>query len=201
MAGLSGAVWCCQPVPAVYCCAGLQPQMPLSLVGLSTRAHSSVRNARYKGSRLPSWPTSTALTWQCAVPSKCVFAPGPGLASVHSPSHGPARGHLRRGCGADHVYQEVKPRARAGILANMEREREGDQIDRALLKNTLEIFQEVTPRAAPAQRQGWASACSVSHAQGCVAPAPWHGVVPGWDRVPTGPSPRRSKRQRLCRWA
>ena len=44
---------------------------------------------------------------------------------------------------ADHVYQEVKPRARAGILANLEREREGEQIDRALLKNTLEIFQEV----------------------------------------------------------
>ena len=44
---------------------------------------------------------------------------------------------------ADKVYQDIKARARAAILANMEREREGDQIDRALLKNTLEIFQEV----------------------------------------------------------
>ena len=41
------------------------------------------------------------------------------------------------------MYHEIKARARTGILTNMEREREGDQIDRALLKNTLEIFQEV----------------------------------------------------------
>ena len=43
------------------------------------------------------------------------------------------------------MYHDIKGRARAAILANMEREREGDQIDRALLKNTLEIFQEVRP--------------------------------------------------------
>lgn len=41
------------------------------------------------------------------------------------------------------MYQEIKVRARVAILADIEREREGDQIDKALLKNVLEIFIEV----------------------------------------------------------
>ena len=40
---------------------------------------------------------------------------------------------------ADRVYQEIKPQARDGILACMEREREGDQVDRALLKNNTNV--------------------------------------------------------------
>ena len=43
------------------------------------------------------------------------------------------------------MYAQIKASARHAILANIEREREGDQVDRALLKNTLEIFQEVQP--------------------------------------------------------
>ena len=61
---------------------------------------------------------------------------------------------------ADHVYQEIKPQARDGILACMEREREGDQVDRALLKNTLEIFQEV--REPVLATSGAACMCSAA---------------------------------------
>ena len=44
---------------------------------------------------------------------------------------------------ADDVYTEVKVQARGAILALIEREREGEQVDRALLKNVLGIFIEV----------------------------------------------------------
>lgn len=37
----------------------------------------------------------------------------------------------------------MKDKARAAILQAIEKEREGDQIDRALLKNVLDIFIEV----------------------------------------------------------
>ena len=37
----------------------------------------------------------------------------------------------------------MKDKARAAILQAIEKEREGDQIDRALLKNNLDIFIEV----------------------------------------------------------
>ena len=35
---------------------------------------------------------------------------------------------------------EIKERAKDAVLAMIEREREGEQIDRALLKNVLDIF-------------------------------------------------------------
>ena len=41
---------------------------------------------------------------------------------------------------ADQVYVEMKRKARDAVLAMIEREREGEQIDRALLKNVLDIF-------------------------------------------------------------
>ena len=44
---------------------------------------------------------------------------------------------------ADDVYTEVKASARGAILQLIEKEREGEQIDRALLKNVLGIFIEV----------------------------------------------------------
>lgn len=41
---------------------------------------------------------------------------------------------------ADKVYVEIKERAKDAVLAMIEKEREGEQIDRALLKNVLDIF-------------------------------------------------------------
>ncbi|WCJ26039.1 Cullin family protein [Euphorbia peplus] len=43
----------------------------------------------------------------------------------------------------DLVYQEVKGKARDAAIALITREREGDQIDRALLKNVLGIYVEI----------------------------------------------------------
>jgi len=43
----------------------------------------------------------------------------------------------------DHVYVEVKKRAKDAVLKLIEREREGELIDRALVKNILDIFIEV----------------------------------------------------------
>jgi hypothetical protein len=47
------------------------------------------------------------------------------------------------------VYSEVKRNARAALLRQIERERDGDMIDRSLLKNILDIFIEV----------GWGCGC------------------------------------------
>ena len=44
---------------------------------------------------------------------------------------------------ADDVYMEVKKKAKDAMLVAIEQEREGDQIDRSLLKNVLGIFIEV----------------------------------------------------------
>lgn len=46
-------------------------------------------------------------------------------------------------CFRDHVYVEVKRRAKDAVLRSIEREREGELIDRALVKNILDIFIEV----------------------------------------------------------
>ncbi|EFN56087.1 hypothetical protein CHLNCDRAFT_22706 [Chlorella variabilis] len=43
----------------------------------------------------------------------------------------------------DHVYAEIKRASRDAMLKLVEAEREGEQIDRSLLKNVLAIFQEV----------------------------------------------------------
>lgn len=48
---------------------------------------------------------------------------------------------------ADDVYMEVKRKAKDAILAAIESERDGEQIDRSLLKNVLGIFIEA--RAPP----------------------------------------------------
>jgi hypothetical protein len=44
---------------------------------------------------------------------------------------------------ADQVYADVKRNARAAVLKLIEREREGELIDKMMLKNILDIFIEV----------------------------------------------------------
>ena len=44
---------------------------------------------------------------------------------------------------SDEVYAELKTKTRDAILALVEKERTGEQVDRALLKNVLGIFIEV----------------------------------------------------------
>ncbi|KAL3351536.1 hypothetical protein AABB24_019887 [Solanum stoloniferum] len=46
-------------------------------------------------------------------------------------------------CFCDLVYQELKSKARDAVIALIDQEREGEQIDRALLKNVLGIFVEI----------------------------------------------------------
>lgn len=46
-------------------------------------------------------------------------------------------------CFRDHVYSETKRRAKDAVLRLVEREREGELVDRALVKNILDIFIEV----------------------------------------------------------
>lgn len=43
----------------------------------------------------------------------------------------------------DNVYESIKDRARDAMLKLVEAEREGEQVDRALVKNVLSIYQEV----------------------------------------------------------
>eukprot|EP00850_Spirogloea_muscicola_P018689 SM000174S03344 [mRNA] locus=s174:178867:184366:+ [translate_table: standard] len=46
-------------------------------------------------------------------------------------------------CFRDLVYQELKAKVKDAVIALIDREREGEQIDRALLKNVLGIFVEI----------------------------------------------------------
>lgn len=46
-------------------------------------------------------------------------------------------------CFRDHVYADAKRRAKDAVLRLVEREREGELVDRALVKNILDIFLEV----------------------------------------------------------
>ncbi|XP_042442477.1 cullin-1-like isoform X2 [Zingiber officinale] len=46
-------------------------------------------------------------------------------------------------CFRDLVYQEVKDKVKDAVISLIDREREGEQIDRALLKNVLDIFVEI----------------------------------------------------------
>lgn len=55
----------------------------------------------------------------------------------------------------DNVYADVKKRAKDAVLKLIEREREGELIDRALVKNILDIFMEVGRQ----RRRGWAGGC------------------------------------------
>ncbi|KAH0635387.1 hypothetical protein KY285_035081 [Solanum tuberosum] len=43
-------------------------------------------------------------------------------------------------CFRDLVYEELKGKARDAVIVLIEQEREGEQIDRGLLKNVLDIF-------------------------------------------------------------
>ncbi|XP_022137923.1 cullin-1-like [Momordica charantia] len=46
-------------------------------------------------------------------------------------------------CFRDLVYQELNAKARDAVISLIDQEREGEQIDRALLKNVLDIFVEI----------------------------------------------------------
>ena len=46
----------------------------------------------------------------------------------------------------DHVYEEIKQKAKEAVLQLIEKEREGELVDKTLLKNILSIFIEVSGR-------------------------------------------------------
>ena len=66
---------------------------------------------------------------------------------------------------ADDVYMEVKKKAKDAILAAIEVERDGEQIDRSLLKNVLGIFIEARaarlawPPVTTLSAMPWSNAC------------------------------------------
>ncbi|PPR98488.1 hypothetical protein GOBAR_AA22188 [Gossypium barbadense] len=55
----------------------------------------------------------------------------------------PALNEVGLTCFCDLVYQEVHAKVKDAVIALIDKEREGDQIDRALLKNVLDIFVEI----------------------------------------------------------
>lgn len=55
----------------------------------------------------------------------------------------PALNEVGLTCFRDQVYQELKSKVRDAVIALIDQEREGEQIDRALLKNVLDIFVEI----------------------------------------------------------
>ncbi|KAG8477662.1 hypothetical protein CXB51_027672 [Gossypium anomalum] len=55
----------------------------------------------------------------------------------------PALNEVGLTCFRDLVYQEVRAKVKDAVIALIDKEREGDQIDRALLKNVLDIFVEI----------------------------------------------------------
>ncbi|PPD75826.1 hypothetical protein GOBAR_DD27254 [Gossypium barbadense] len=55
----------------------------------------------------------------------------------------PALNEVGLTCFRDLVYQEVCAKVKDAVIALIDKEREGDQIDRALLKNVLDIFVEI----------------------------------------------------------
>ncbi|KAM3231468.1 cullin-1 [Capsicum chacoense] len=55
----------------------------------------------------------------------------------------PALNEVGLTCFRDLVYQELKNKARDAVIVLIDQEREGEQIDRALLKNVLGIFVEI----------------------------------------------------------
>eukprot|EP00249_Psilotum_nudum_P024290 c29145_g1_i2 orf=643-1227(+) len=55
----------------------------------------------------------------------------------------PALNEVGLVCFRDLVYQEMKHNVKDAVIALIDREREGEQIDRALLKNVLGIFVEI----------------------------------------------------------
>ncbi|XP_047340942.1 cullin-1-like [Impatiens glandulifera] len=55
----------------------------------------------------------------------------------------PALNEVGLKCFRDLVYQELKGKMKEAVIALIDQEREGEQIDRALLKNVLDIFVEI----------------------------------------------------------
>lgn len=55
----------------------------------------------------------------------------------------PALNEVGLTCFRDLVYQDLKGKAKDAVIALIDQEREGEQIDRALLKNILDIFVEI----------------------------------------------------------
>lgn len=74
---------------------------------------------------------------------------------------------------ADRVYGDVKRNTRSALLRQIERERDGDLIDKALLKNILDIFIEVRVGALSVTRVVVVVVC------GCVWGAGVWGCVGG----------------------
>lgn len=54
----------------------------------------------------------------------------------------------------DLVYVEIKKRTKDGVLLLVEKEREGELVDRALVKNILGIFIELGEQQAPEMTAG-----------------------------------------------
>lgn len=85
-------------------------------------------------------PQPHASDAQCVASSHVCFAPVAPLRPFRNPS--PLVPHAA--CApSDQVYVEVKRRARDAVLKLVEREREGELIDKTLVKNILDIFIEV----------------------------------------------------------
>ncbi|GFZ21822.1 cullin 1 [Actinidia rufa] len=55
----------------------------------------------------------------------------------------PALNEVGLTCFRDQVYQELNGKVRDAVISLIDQEREGEQIDRALLKNVLDIFVEI----------------------------------------------------------
>ncbi|KAI3773127.1 hypothetical protein L6452_04326 [Arctium lappa] len=55
----------------------------------------------------------------------------------------PALNEVGLTCFRESVYEETKGKARDAVIALIDQEREGEQIDRALLKNVLDIYVEI----------------------------------------------------------
>ncbi|VAH14505.1 unnamed protein product [Triticum turgidum subsp. durum] len=55
----------------------------------------------------------------------------------------PALREVGLSCFRDLVYQEIKGKVKSAVISLIDQEREGEQIDRALLKNVLDIFVEI----------------------------------------------------------
>ena len=84
-------------------------------------------------------PTSTNAVHMPRCAAMSVSAPHTISTEPGALDNRPLTGLLR----ADDVYTQVKLKAKDAMLVAIEQEREGEQIDRSLLKNVLGIFIEV----------------------------------------------------------
>lgn len=60
---------------------------------------------------------------------------------------------------ADHVYTAIKIKTKDALLRLIERERDGELVDRALIKNILSIFIEVRSQSIMGVHEGCVGAC------------------------------------------